>query len=177
MGGIIMDKQDEREKIIKNLSKYKLSLEDEVSELLKELSGYSYPKYEGNANQSHSGFREVEHIRYDNPYKTYLISQVQLANDLIPILNQHIASLKDGEGLDLVIESLEFNIYKIKKQIYTDVEEWQRLLYYLSEERLCVIEENPKGYGDLILIELNWLRKYEKRMKKNQDWSKNEGER
>jgi MerR family transcriptional regulator, copper efflux regulator len=159
------------------LSKYKLSLEDEVPELMDELSGYYYPKKGENTAKSQNGLCGVNNIRYDNPYEAYLTAQIQVSNALIPILDQHISLLKDDEDLDLVLESLELSIYRVKKQAYADVEDWEMLLYHLPEERLDIIEENPKGYGDLLLKELNWIRKYEDRCGKNHDVSKNEGEK
>jgi len=107
----------------------------------------------------------VDNLRYANPYETYLTAQIQLGNALIPILDQQIALLKDGEDIDLVLESLEQSIYRVKKQTYTDVEDWEMLLDHLPEDRLEEIEKNPKGYGDLLLKELNWLRNYETRWK------------
>jgi MerR family transcriptional regulator, copper efflux regulator len=107
----------------------------------------------------------VDNLRYDNPYEAYLTAQIQLGNALIPILDQQIALLKDGEDIDLVLESLEHSIYRVKKQTYTDVEDWEMLLDHLPEDRLEEIEKNPKGYGDLLLKELNWLRNYEARWK------------
>lgn len=171
------DKQDERAEIIKNLSLYKHSLEDEVPELLDELSENHYPKEEKKTSQSHGGLQGIKNIRYDNPYEAYLTVQIQVGNDLIPILDQHIALLRDGEDLDHVVESLELSFYRAKKKAYVDLEEWEMLLYHLPDERLDIIDKNPKGYGDLLLKELNWLRQYEERWRKNQNWNKNEGEK
>jgi len=160
-----MDNQDERADIIKNLSRYKFSLAEELPELLDELSAYYHPKEGENANHSHRGLRVIESIRYDNPYEAYLTAQIQLGDALIPILDQHIALIKDGTDLDLVLESLEHYIYRVKKQTYTDIDDWKILLEHLPKDRLEKIEKNPKGYGDLLLKELNWLRKYEARWK------------
>ena len=162
-----MDKQDERAQIINELSRYNLSLKEEGPELLDELKGYYKPEDEKNNIQIQEGLRNVENVRYDNPYEAYLTAQIQLVDALIPIMDQHIALLKDGEDIDLVLESLEHSIYRVKRKTYTDVEDWEMLLEHLPKDRLEEIEENPKGYGDLLLKELNWLRKYEARWMDN----------
>jgi MerR family transcriptional regulator, copper efflux regulator len=150
------------------LSRYKFSLEEERPELLDELSSYYNPVEGENTNQSQSGLREVENMRYDNPYEAYLTAQIQLGNALLPILDQHITLIKDGEDVDIVLESLEHSIYRVKKLTYTNVADWKMLLDHLTKDRLEEIEKNPKGYGDLLLKELNWLRKYETRWKGNE---------
>jgi MerR family copper efflux transcriptional regulator len=147
------------------LSRYKFSLVEERPELLDELSAYYLQDEGGNTIQSQSGLRELENVRYDNPYEAYLTAQIRLGDALLPILDQHITLIKDGEDLDLVLESLENSIYRVKKETYTDVEDWKMLLDHLPKERLEEIEKNPKGYGDLLLKELNWLRNYEARWK------------
>jgi MerR family transcriptional regulator, copper efflux regulator len=138
---------------------------EERPELMDELSAYYHPDEGGNTIQSQSGLRELESVRYDNPYEAYLTAQIRLGDALLPILDQHITLIKDGEDLDLVLESLEHSIYRVKKKTYTDVEDWKMLLDHLPKDRLEEIEKNPKGYGDLLLKELNWLRKYEARWK------------
>jgi MerR family transcriptional regulator, copper efflux regulator len=110
-----MDNHDERADIIKNLYRYKFSLEEERPELLDELSAY-HPKEGENTNHSHRGMRVVENVRYENPYEAYLTAQIQQGDALIPILDQHITLIKDGTDLDLVLESLEHNIYRVKKR-------------------------------------------------------------
>jgi MerR family transcriptional regulator, copper efflux regulator len=67
-------------------------------------------------------------------------------------------------ALDRVIESLEYEIYKVKKDVYMDMKEWEALLKYISEDRLFEIKENPKGPGDLLIKELAWIKEYEERI-------------
>jgi MerR family transcriptional regulator, copper efflux regulator len=105
----------------------------------------------------------VDYIRYENPYEAYLNAQIQVSDALIPVLEQHIAFLEDDEDIDLVLESFEHSVYRVKKQTYTNVEEWEKLLDYLSEDRREEIENNPKGHGDLLLKELIWIVNYEKK--------------
>ncbi len=109
------------------------------------------------------GPKKVDYIRYENPYEAYLNAQVQVIDALIPVLEQHISFLEDDEDIDLVLESFEHSVYRVKKQTYTDVEEWEKLLDYLPEDRKEEIENNPKGHGDLLLKELIWIRNYEKK--------------
>lgn len=107
------------------------------------------------------GPKKVDYIRYDNPYEAYINAQIQIFDALIPILEQHIAFLEDEEDIDLVLESFEHSMYRVKKQTYIDVEDWEKLLNHLPEDRLKEIINNPKGHGDLLIKELIWIRNYE----------------
>jgi MerR family transcriptional regulator, copper efflux regulator len=180
-GGLATEIRDEKTIIINKLTRYKLSLEKKKPELVKELFNYyseeSDLKNENDlANQiwnvniqgsydipEFGGPKKVNYVRYDNPYEAYLNAQIQVSDALIPVLEQHIAFLEDEEDIDLVLESFEHSVYRVKKQFYTDVEEWEKLLDYLSEDRREEIENNPKGHGDLLLKELIWIRNYEKK--------------
>jgi bacterioferritin len=42
--------------------------------------------------------------------------------------------------------------------------EWEALLDHITDERITEITCNPKGYGDLILKELIWIRKFEEKL-------------
>ena len=158
--------------IIDKLTRYKLFLEEERPNLVEELFEYYHREETDEVIPGVGDFgkgnpKKVNFIRYDNPYEAYLTAQIQLDEALIPILNQHISFLEDGEDVDLVLESLEHSIYRVKKQAYTNVDDWEQLLNHLSEDRLEEIENNPKGHGDLLLKELIWIRNYEaKWMKK-----------
>jgi bacterioferritin len=112
------------------------------------------------------GPKEVDYIRYDNPYEAYLNAQIRVDDALIPLLDEHIAFLEDDEDIDLVLESFEHNVYRVKKQIYTDVEDWEQLIDHLPEDRLEEIKNNPKGQGDLLIKELIWIRNYENKWMK-----------
>jgi bacterioferritin len=158
--------------IIEELTRYKFSLEENGPKLLEELQRY-YHQDEEDAIPGIEGFpkgegpRKVDYIRYENPYEAYLNAQIQVVDALIPILEQHIAFLEDDEDIDLVLESFEHSVYRVKKQTYTDVEDWEQLLEHLPEDRLDEIINNPKGHGDLLIKELIWIRSYEhKWMKK-----------
>lgn len=141
-------------------------MEEERPNLVEELFQY-YNREEsdevipGLENSGRGSPKKVDYIRYDNPYEAYVNAQIQLDEALIPILNQHISFLEEGEDVDLVLESLEHSIYRVKKQVYTDVDDWEKLLDYLPEDRVEEIENNPKGHGDLLLKELIWIRNYE----------------
>jgi hypothetical protein len=141
-------------------------LEEERPNLVEELFQY-YNREEsdedipGVENSRKGSPKKVDYIRYDNPYEAYVNAQIQLDETLIPILNQHISFLEEGQDVDLVLESLEHSIYRVKKQAYTDVDDWEQLLDYLPEDRVEEIENNPKGHGDLLLKELIWIRNYE----------------
>lgn len=153
--------------IIEELTRYKLSLEENGPKLLEELHRYYHHDEEEDIIPGIEGIpkgegpRKVNYIRYENPYEAYLNAQIQVGDALIPILEQHIAFLEDDEDIDLVLESFEHSVYRVKKQTYTDVEEWEKLLDHLPEDILDEIELNPKGHGDLLIKELMWIRDYE----------------
>jgi bacterioferritin len=158
--------------IIEELTRYKFSLEENGPKLLEELQRY-YHQDEEDAMPDIEGFpkgegpKKVDYIRYENPYEAHLNAQIKVVDALIPILEQHIAFLEDDEDIDLVLESFEHSLYRVKKQTYTDVEDWEQLLEHLPEDRLDEIVNNPKGHGDLLIKELIWIRSYEdKWMKK-----------
>lgn len=122
------------------------------------------PGFEGLSESE--GPKKVDYIRYDNPYEAYLNAQIQVGDALIPILDRYITFLEDDEDIDLVLESLEHSVYQVKKQAYTNVEDWEQLLDHLPEYRLEEIENNPKGHGDLLIKELIWIRSYEEKWMK-----------
>ena len=68
--------------------------------------------------------------------------------------------------LDLVLESFEHSVYQVKKQTFSDVDDWEQLLDHLSEDRLEEIKNNPRGHGDLLIKELIWIRNYEEKWMK-----------
>lgn len=158
--------QSDRTWIIGKLTRYKLKLEENGPKLVEELYQYYHLEERNNINRIVSGDegpKKVDYIRYDNPYEAYITAQIQLGEALIPILEQHIEFLENGEDVDLVLESFEHNIYRAKKKTYIDVEKWELLLDHLPEDRLEEIENNPKGHGDLLIKELIWIRNYEKK--------------
>lgn len=160
---------DERTWIIDKLTMYKLKLEKKRPELVDELSNYYNPGSESDVTPGSvedGGPIKVDYIRYDNPYEAYLNAQIQLTEALIPILEQHITFLEEEEDVDLVLESFEHSVYRVKRQAYTDVDDWEQLLDHLPEDRLKEIKNNPKGHGDLLLKELIWIRRYEKKWMK-----------
>lgn len=157
---------NERRWMIKKLERYKTSLENRKTNLLEELSRYQ----QGGLIQDNNGiyevegeFKDLECDIYNNPYETYLVAQIKIIKALPPLLDDHMVCLEKGNHLDMVLDSLEFEIYKIKKDVYVNVKEWEDLIKHLSDSRLVEIENNPKGPGDLIIKELRWIRDYEER--------------
>ncbi|KUK71911.1 MULTISPECIES: hypothetical protein [Methanobacterium] len=166
-GGLTTKDQEDRAEIIVKLTRYKLVLEEERPRLIEQLFKY-YHQEEGEGNPREmedlvDGPKKVKYINYDNPYEAYISAQIHLDQAMVPILEQHIAFLEEGEDVDLVLESMEHSIYRVKKQTYTDVQEWEQLLHHLPADRLEEIENNPKGPGDLLLKELIWIQNYERK--------------
>lgn len=169
-----MNKETERTHIIKSLTEYKIFLKNGEKNRLKKLFKYYHEENvrdeNSNSNQSNGHYKikeelkDIKYISYDNPYEAYLITQIKIGKALPPILDEHITRLEEGEDLGWVIKSLEYGIYRVKKNVYTDINEWEAILKYIPEDRLFEIKENPKGPGDLIIKELSWIKEYEERL-------------
>ena len=155
----------ERVQIIEKMLNYKMfldsSYEDHVSELI-----YYYNK-DSNSTESmdieKNGLKDLKHVSYKNPYEAYLITQIKMVETLPPVIEEHIRMLNVGDDIDLVIESFELEVYHIKKNIYSDLTEWEVLIDHITNERKSEITCNPKGHGDLILKDLLWIRKCEEK--------------
>jgi MerR family transcriptional regulator, copper efflux regulator len=156
----------ERVQIIEKLLTYKLSLESCGEDLEKELFNYY-----NDDNESVEGIEDVtnelkdlQYVSYENQYEAYLITQIKIVETLPPVIEEHIRMLNVGDDIDLVLESFELEVYHIKKNIYSNMNEWEALLDHITEERMTEITCNPKGYGDLILKELIWIRRFEDKL-------------
>ncbi|MBM4240918.1 MAG: hypothetical protein FJ150_04560 [Euryarchaeota archaeon] len=155
--------------MIKRLGRYKISLESKESSLLEKLFIY-YNQEDVYSNHVHSIYevkeklKDLKYLNYVNPYEAYLIARIKIVESLPPILEEHIVMLEDGEDLDIVIESLEYDVYKVKREVYTDLEEWDALLKHIPDDRLFEIELKPKGPGDMLIKELLWLKNFEKKI-------------
>ncbi|MCE5215119.1 MAG: hypothetical protein LLF83_10430 [Methanobacterium sp.] len=157
---------NERSLIIKKLKRYKSSVESKENSLMEELSLLESKvsiRYKDGLYEVEGEFKDLELDIYNNPYETYLLAQIKIVKVLPSLIDRHIICLKKGHDLDVVLESLEFEIYKIKKEAYVNIKEWEDLLKHLSDSLLMEIENNPKGPGDFIIKELCWIRDYEER--------------
>lgn len=162
----------DRNYIIRKLERYKTHLENKESILLEELSRFQHSELISNDNGIYEVEGESDGKEYDihnNPYETYLLAQIEIVKALPPLLEDHLEGLKKGSDLDMVLDSLEFEIYKIKKDVYVNIKDWEDLLKHLSDHRLMEIENNPKGPGDLIIKELRWIKAYEEKWNNHKD--------
>ena len=73
--------------------------------------------------------------------------------------------LNVGDDIDKILESFESDVYHVKRDIYSNLREWEVLIDHIDDERISEITCNPKGYGDLLLKELIWLRKCKEKQK------------
>jgi len=149
---------DERPWMIEKLKRYKTSLLDRETSLKEELSRYLDTS---DLDYDSDEFKNIEYDIYNNPSETYLLAQIKIINALPPILDKHIDCIQKGNDLDKVLDSLEFEIYKVKKRVYVNIGEWEALINHLSDHRLFEIQNNPKGHGDQIIKELCWIRDFE----------------
>ncbi|GAB4317682.1 MAG: hypothetical protein Kow0019_18980 [Methanobacteriaceae archaeon] len=160
----------ERVQIIKKLKKYKSYLESNREKLIIKLSKYyekdSLDKEKG-VYTVKNGLKDIANVNYSNPYEAYLVSQIKIGEKLPALLEEHITLLEDGDDIDHALESFEFEVYKVKKSIYRDMEEWEALINHIPDYRLYEIEVNPKGPGDLLINELLWIKEYEERLHAN----------
>lgn len=154
-----MVEDGERIKIIEQLLSYKLALEKSRPELLEELGKYYS---DGNTN-SIDGFKDLEFVSNNDPYEAYLLTQIKMAETMPMVINEHIFMLNVGDDIDEVLEDFELDVYRVKKDIYSNLKEWDTLLDHVNDERLQEITNNPKGHGDKILKELQWIRRFEEK--------------
>ncbi len=85
------------------------------------------------------GLKDLKDISYENPYEAYLITQIKLTEELPPVIDEHVRMLNIGDDIDAVLESFESNVYYIKKNIYSNLGEWEVLLDHIDDERISEI--------------------------------------
>jgi len=156
----------ERVQIIKKMLTYKISLENSQEDLVEELLNYYNKDSESieSIDDAKNGLKDLKYVSYENPHKAYLITQIKIVDTLPPVIEEHIRMLNVGDDIDLVLESFELEVYHIKKNIYSNLTEWEVLIDHIAAERISEITCNPKGHGDLILKELLWIKKCEEKL-------------
>ena len=143
---------------------YKLGLEKSKPELLEALAEYYSDKKESNNVLGiNNGLKDLEFLSYDNAYEAYILTQIKIVESLPSVINDHIFMLNVGDDIDIVLEDFELEVYRIKKDVYCNLKEWDTLLDHVDYERISEITSNPQGYGDKILKELFWIRKFEEK--------------
>ena len=164
-----INESQERVQIIEKMLTYKKHLENSNEDFVDELINYYRNNNSDNfiaADDPKKGLNDLKDISYENPYEAYLITQIKLTEELPPVIDDHLRMLNVGDDIDAVLESFESNVYFIKKSIYSNLGEWKVLLDHIDDERISEITTNPKGYGDLLLKELLWIRKCEEKQQK-----------
>ncbi len=147
-------------RIIEQLLSYKLALEKSRPELLVELGKY-YSDEKIEDMDVEGGFKDLEFVSCNDPYEAYLLTQIKIVETMPQVINEQIFLLNVGDDIDEVLEDFELEVYRVKKDIYSNLREWDTLLDHLTDERLQEITRNPKGYGDKILKEIHWIRMFE----------------
>ena len=165
MEELYINESNERVQIIEKLLTYKISLENSLGDLEEELNKY-YNQVNKSSTDDLNGFKDIEHISYENPYEAYLITQLKIVEILPPVIEEYIHKLNVGEDIDIVLELFELDVFHIKRDIYSNLSEWEILLDHITDERISEINCNPKGHGDLILKEIIWIKKYEEKLLK-----------
>ena len=160
-----MESEKERTQTLKKFRKYRKSLKASEAELLEKLQNFHKSK-NGSVKSLKNSENDLKPINPDDAGEIYIISQLKVARALPEVLDQHINLLEEGEDLDRVLLSFEYNVYRVKKVVYADMGDWELLLKVLPEDRRFQIQKDPKGTGDIILKELMWVRGYEKELKK-----------
>ena len=161
-----INESQERVQIIKKMLTYKKYLKNSYENFMDELVNYyDNNSLDGNqmADDPKRGLKDLKDVTYENPYEAYLITQIKLVESLPPIIDEHIRMLNVGDDIDSILESFESDVYHIKKDIYINLGEWEVLIDHIDDERISEITCNPKGYGDLLLKELLWIRKCEEK--------------
>jgi bacterioferritin len=158
-----MESEKERAHILKKFKKYRKSLKASEAELLEKLQNFH--KYKSTVKSLKNSENDLNPLNPDDAGEVYIISQLKVARAMPEVLDQHINLLEEGEDLDRVLVSFEYNVYRVKKEVYSDMGDWELLLKVLPDDRRFQIQKDPKGPGDLILKELMWLKDYEKGLK------------
>ncbi len=172
MGVFNISENNERVQIIEKMLTYKIYLENSLDDLINEIVNY----YRNNNQKLDAdrvvedpinGLKNLNSVSYENSYETYLITQIKITI-LLPItIEEHVRMLNVDEDIDSVLELFELKVYDIKKDIYSNLGEWELVLDHIDDERISKISSNPKGHGDLLLKELLWIRKCEEKHAKN----------
>lgn len=172
MGVFNISENNERVQIIEKMLTYKIYLENSLDDLINEIVNY----YRNNNQKLDAdrvvedpinGLKNLNSVSYENSYETYLITQIKITI-LLPItIEEHVKMLNVDEDIDSVLELFELKVYDIKKDIYSNLGEWELVLDHIDDERISKISSNPKGHGDLLLKELLWIRKCEEKHAKN----------
>lgn len=151
---------------------YKIHLENSFDDLINEIVNY----YNNNNQKLDAdkvvedpinGLKNLNSVSYENSYEAYLITQIKITILLPSVIEEHVRMLNVDEDIDFVLEHFELKVYDIKKDIYTNLGEWELVLDHIDDERISKISDNPKGHGDLLLKELLWIRKCEEKHAKN----------
>jgi bacterioferritin len=172
LGVFNISENNERVQIIEKMLTYKIYLENSLDDLINEIVNY----YRNNNQKLDAdrvvedpinGLKNLNSVSYENSYETYLITQIKITI-LLPItIEEHVKMLNVDEDIDSVLELFELKVYDIKKDIYSNLGEWELVLDHIDDERISKISSNPKGHGDLLLKELLWIRKCEEKHAKN----------
>ena len=167
-----INENPERVQIIEKMLTYKIHLENSFDDLINEIVNY-YLNNDQKLDAERviedpiNGLKDLNDVSYENSYEAYLITQIKLTILLPSVVEEHVRMLNVDEDIDSVLELFELKVYDIKKDIYSNLGEWELVLDHINDERISKICNNPKGYGDLLLKELLWIRKCEEKHAKN----------
>ena len=165
---IIIKENQERVQIIEKLLTYKIHLENSFDNLIDEIVNY-YRNNNQNLDADRVvedpvyGLKDLNNVSFENSYEAYLITQIKLTILLPSVIDVHVRKFNVGDDIDSVLELFELKVYDIKKDIYSNLGEWELVLDHIDDERISKITSNPKGHGDLLLKELLWIRKCEEK--------------
>ena len=151
---------------------YKIHLENSFEHLIDEIVNYyqnNDQRLEANRviDDPVNGLKNLKDVGYENSYEAYLITQIKLTILLPNIIEEHVKLLNVGDDIDSILELFELKVYDIKKDVYSNLGEWETVLDHIDDERISKITCNPKGHGDLLLKELLWIRKCEEKRIRN----------
>lgn len=176
---VVFKIEEERTRIIRSLTRYKMALKNQEEDLKKLLPNLEVDSKEEKALElKHDNyfrlspdksfelnFNGYHNLKFDNTFKMYVETQLKLVNMLPATVDEHLALLRSGDDLDHAVKSLEHAVYMVKKDVYKDMDEWHTLLNHMDVDRLVEINNNPKGPGDLIVKDLLWMKSYEENLK------------
>jgi MerR family transcriptional regulator, copper efflux regulator len=159
-----MEDEEERIQVLKKFKVYRKSLKYSEAELLEKL--HNFQKDINSGEKSFNEFEEdknhLKSLSPDDAGELYIISRIKIAKAIPQVLDRHIIMLEEDEDLDRIMVSFEYQIYRVKKDIYGNMDDWEALLNFIPEDKRFQIQKDPKGPVDFILKDLIWLMEYER---------------
>ena len=91
-----------------------------------------------------NGLKDLKNVSFENSYEAYLITQIKICILLPKVIEEYIKKLNVDEDIDTVLELFELKVYDIKKNIYSNLGEWELLSIILMMRGALKSAVTPK---------------------------------